>query len=103
MLEYPTSIRCVDDVLGKIGGLMLGIVENLSKNFPSHVDGGQVMQHNDLDQTTMKNTSVMILYSTLKLLRHLNQTLVQIIWKIKCFDKGEMHQQPDMEPVRVRI
>ena len=58
------------------------------------------MQYNDIDQTMMKNTSVMIFSSTLNLLIHLNQTPAKIIWQIKCFDRGEMHQQLDMIPIQ---
>ena len=40
------------------------------------------MQYNDLDQTMMKNTCVMILFSTLNLLIYLNQTPVQVLHNI---------------------
>ena len=33
MQEEPTSIGCADDVLGKIEGLIVGTIENLSKEF----------------------------------------------------------------------
>ena len=54
------------------------------------------MQHNELDYTMMKNTSLKIFFSTLNLICHLNQTPIQIIWKINYFYRGKMHQQPDM-------
>ena len=60
------------------------------------------MQNNELDQTMMKNTSTMIFFSALNLLIHINQTPVQVIWKIKCFYRGEMHQQLDMVPIQPR-
>lgn len=58
------------------------------------------MQHNGLDKTMMKKTSDMIFSSNFNLIIHLNQTLVLKIWKIKCFYRGEMHQQLDMIPLQ---
>ena len=57
------------------------------------------MQWNELDQTMMKNTSVIIFFSSLNILSNINQNPVHVMWQIKCFGIGEMHQRPDMVPI----